>query len=173
MSNGDSRTKLIERLFAEHRSGLRAFFYRRVRSKPSVPDLVQEVYARLLRVDDHGAIRNPEGYLYTVASNLLGEQAVLEQRARTHDEVDAPHVQPELAHTLSYEDQIDADKRAQRLREVVSQLPPKCRAAVFMKYQHGMSYEEIATQLGLSTHMVQKYLGRALAHCRRRMASMR
>lgn len=173
MSDGNGQLALIERLFTQHRTSLRAFFYRRVRSKLSVPDLVQEVYVRMLRVKDGDAIRNPEGYLFTVATNLLSEQAVLDQKASSHDDLDGPKVQNELASTHGFEDLIDTEKRVRRLREVVAQLPPKCRAAVFLKYQHGMSYQEIATHLGLSTHMVQKYLGRALAHCRRRMASMR
>lgn len=172
MTDGKN-TALIEELFARHRVSLRTFFYRRVRSKLSVPDLVQEVYVRMLRVKDSDAIRNIEGYLYTVANNLLCEQAVLDQRQSTHEDLDAVTVQPKLAHAPGFEEQVDTDRRVQRLREVVAQLPPKCRAAVFLKYQHGMSYEEIATHLGLSTHMVQKYLGQALAHCRRRMASMR
>jgi DNA-directed RNA polymerase specialized sigma24 family protein len=43
---------------------------------------------------------------------------------------------------------------------------------VHMKYQHGLKYDEIAQHLGISSHMVQKYLGMALAHCRRRMARL-
>jgi RNA polymerase sigma-70 factor (ECF subfamily) len=65
---------------------------------------------------------------------------------------------------------VDLQVRIKRLRDVLAQLPPKCRAAVYMKYRHGMSYQEIAEKLGVSDHMVQKYLGQALAHCRRRMA---
>jgi DNA-directed RNA polymerase specialized sigma24 family protein len=42
-----------------------------------------------------------------------------------------------------------------------------------MKYQHGLKYDEIARQLDISPHMVQKYLGIALAHCRRRMAGLK
>ncbi|MEA3198388.1 MAG: hypothetical protein QOF32_2440, partial [Gammaproteobacteria bacterium] len=63
--------------------------------------------------------------------------------------------------------------RVVRLREVLAQLSPKCRATVHLKYQHGLSYQEIAERLSVSPHMVQKYLGLALAHCRRRMARMR
>jgi hypothetical protein len=35
----------------EHRSALRAFFQRRIRSKADAPDLVQEVYLRMLQTD--------------------------------------------------------------------------------------------------------------------------
>ena len=73
---------LVERLFAEHRRALQAFFYRRIRTKADAPDLVQEVYVRMLRVSDIHAIRDPERYLYTVASNLAKEYAVLELLTR-------------------------------------------------------------------------------------------
>jgi hypothetical protein len=81
---------LIERLFSQHRNALQAFFYRRVRTKPEVPDLVQEVYLRMLRVKDIDAIHNPEGYLYTVASNLLTEHAVLDRRQAAATDLDQP-----------------------------------------------------------------------------------
>src|SRR3970282_2753016 len=75
----DSRKGLVDRLFAEHGRALQAFFYRRIQTKSDAPDLAQEVYVRMLRVSDTDAIRNPEVYLYTVASNLVKEHAVLER----------------------------------------------------------------------------------------------
>jgi len=91
---------LIERLFAQHRSALQSFFYRRIRSKPDAVDLVQEVYVRMLRVNDTDAIRNPEGYLYTVANNLAIEHAVLERRHSKDIDFDQPVVEAELLELL-------------------------------------------------------------------------
>ena len=76
----DRAKMLVERLFAEHRSALEAFFQRRIRTKSDAPDLAQEVYLRMLRVSDADAIRNPDLYLYTVANNLVKEHAVLDRR---------------------------------------------------------------------------------------------
>jgi RNA polymerase sigma factor (sigma-70 family) len=168
----ENKKAMIARLFAHHRGALQAFFYRRIRTKHDVGDLVQEVYARMLRVNDTDGIRNPEGYLYTVASNLLREHAVLDRKPSSADDND-PFERLELATSPSFDEFFDTELRVKRLREVLTQLPPKCRAAVHMKYQHGMSYQEIADQLRISPHMVQKYLGQALAHCRRRMARLR
>jgi RNA polymerase sigma-70 factor (ECF subfamily) len=169
----EQKKALIERLFSQHRNALQAFFYRRVRTKPEVPDLVQEVYLRMLRVKDIDAIHTPEGYLYTVASNLLTEHAVLDRRQAAATDLDQPAIQAELSRSVGFEELLDTQARVRRLREVLEQLPPKCRAAVFMKYRHGLNYQQIAEQLGVSDHMVQKYLGQALAHCRRRMARLR
>jgi RNA polymerase sigma factor (sigma-70 family) len=169
----EQKKTFVERLFAEHRNSLQAFFHRRIRAKQDAADLVQEVYLRILRVKDADAIHNPEGYLYTVANNLVYEQSVLHRRQGTSVDPGEPQVDSELARPAGFEELFDLDARVSRLAEVLAQLPPKCRATVHLKYQHGLSYQEIAERLEVSPHMVQKYLGLALAHCRRRMARMR
>jgi RNA polymerase sigma-70 factor (ECF subfamily) len=84
-------------------------------------------------------------------------------------DVDDPLVQEELAELPGFAGQLDAEQRIKRLSEVLHQLPPRCHAAVVMQYWQGLSYEEIAGRLGVSTHMVKKYLSQAMVHCRRRM----
>ena len=167
-----SRKALIERLFSAHGSALQAFFRRRIRSKIEASDLTQEVYLRMLRIDDAKVIHNPEGYLYSVASNLVKEKALLDRRssAATSGDVQLENL---LSNLPSSEEFFDADTRARRLREVLLQLTPRCRAAIVMQYRHEMSYQEIAERLGVSTHMVKKYLAQGLALCRLRMERLR
>jgi len=168
----EANKTLVERLFSEHGGALRAFLYRRVRKHPDAAELAQEVYVRMLRVTDMDSIRNPEAYLYTVASNLAKEHARNERRDAAALDVDDPLVQEQLAELPSFGGQLDHEQRIRRLREVLQQLPAKCQAAVVLQYWHGQSYEEIAQRLGVSTHMVKKYLSQALLHCRRRMARL-
>lgn len=168
----DPRKGLVERLFAEHGRALQAFFYRRIRTKSDAPDLAQEVYVRMLRVSDIAAIRNPELYLYTVANNLVKEHAVLDHRRACSVDLDEATVQQQLGELPAFDGQLDTTQRVTRLRTVLAQLPPKCRAAVVLYYRHDLSYQEIADRLGISSHMVKKYLAQALGHCRRRMARL-
>jgi len=168
----DLKKGLVERLFAEHGRALQAFFYRRIRTKSDAPDLAQEVYVRMLRVSDMAAIRNPELYLYTVASNLVKEHAVLDRRRASSVDLDEATVQQQLGELPAFDGQLDTTQRVTRLRTVLAQLPPKCRAAVILYYRHDLSYQEIADRLGVSSHMVKKYLAQALGHCRRRMARL-
>jgi RNA polymerase sigma factor (sigma-70 family) len=164
----EPRQAFIERLFARHRDALQAFFYRRIRTKPDAADLAQEVYLRMLRVSETDAIRNPEAYLYTVAANLLKENAVADRRQMQFLEAEDA-----AQDTSSVDGSLDTSRRIERLREVLRQLPPKCHAAVLLQYRHDLSYQEIANRLEVSPHMVKKYLSQALSHCRRRMASLR
>jgi RNA polymerase sigma factor (sigma-70 family) len=166
----EAKKALIERLFTAHRGALQAFFYRRVRDRADATDLAQEVYARMLRVRDMDAIRDTEAYLYTVASNLAREHAARDRRRGVAVAVEDATVQEELAELATFDSQIDVAQQVKRLREVLRQLPAKWHAAVVLHYVHGLSYQQIAQRLGVSPRMVKKYLGRALGHCRRRMA---
>jgi RNA polymerase sigma factor (sigma-70 family) len=168
----ETKNTLVARLFAQHGGALRAFLYRRVRRHPDAAELAQEVYLRMLRIADMETIRNPEAYLYTVASNLAKEHARHTRKDGAALDVDDPVVQEQLAELPNLAVELDDEQRIARLRQVLQQLPPKSHAAVVMQYWHGLSYEEIAQRLGISTHMVKKYLSRALVHCRRRMARL-
>ena len=48
----------------------------RLRNVHDVPDLAQEVFLRLLRVERHETIRNPEAYLFTVASHVIHQHTL-------------------------------------------------------------------------------------------------
>ena len=168
----ETKKSLVERLFTEHRGALQAFLYRRVRGHPDAAELAQEVYVRMLRVPDMSTVRNPEAYLYAVASNLAKEHAHRSPQNSKVLDIDDPLVQEQLSELPAFGGDLDGERRVDRLREVLNQLPPKCRAAVVLQYWHGLSYEDIAERLGVSTHMVKKYLSQALLHCRRRMARL-
>ena len=162
----------VERLFARKRDALQSFFYQRIRTKSDAADLAQEVYLRMLRVSDIDAVRNPDAYLYTVASNLPKENAVVDRRQAVATGLNAVDGALQVGDWPDIVASIDLPVQLARLKEVLLQLSPKCCAAVVMKYKYQMSYEEIAKRLEVSPRMVKKYLTQGLGHCRRRMARL-
>ena len=108
--------------------------------------------------------------MYTVASNLVKEYAVLDRWRASNVNVDVASIQQRLGELPTLDGQLDVAQRVARLRTVLGQLSPKCRAAVILQYRHGLSYQEIGERLDVSPHMVKKYLAQGFAHCRRRMA---
>src|SRR5271169_6096637 len=172
MAAAEPKPSLVGRLFAEHRAALQSYFFRRIRSKADAADLAQEVYVRMLRIGDPGAIRDPVSYLYTVAHNLVIENAVLDRRTTSGIDIDALSAQEQLWTLPAFDGDLDATHRAARLRVVLKQLRPKCRAAVELRFTHDLSFREIALHLGVSPQMAKKYVAQGLSHCRRRMAAL-
>ena len=172
MAVPDPKPSLVERLFAEHRGALQTFFQRRIRSKADAPDLAQEVYVRMLRISDQEAIRNPVHYLYTVANNLVKEHAVLDRRRASGIDIDEAPAHEQLETLPEFDGDLDTTRRVARLGVVLKQLRPKCRAAVELRFTHGLPYRAIAMHLGVSPQMAKKYVAQGLSHCRRRMARL-
>jgi len=165
-----SRRGFVERLFAEHGRALQGYLARRLRTKADAPDLAQEVYLRMLRVSDPDAIRNPQLYLYTVASNLVKEHAVVEQREANRLDLDETSLQQRLGELPALDNELAAKEMTAGLNAALECLPSRWRIALILQYRYGLTYQEIADRLGVSSNMVKKYLAQGLGHCRRRMA---
>jgi RNA polymerase sigma-70 factor (ECF subfamily) len=172
MAATEAKPSLVERLFTEHRSALHAFFRRRIRTKADAADLAQEVYVRMLRIRDQEAIRNPVHYLYTVANNLVKEHAVLDRRQASGIDIDEAPASEQLETLPEFDGELDTAQRIARLGIVLQQLRPKCRAAMELRFTHGLSFREIAVHLEVSPQMAKKYVAQGLSHCRRRLAAL-
>lgn len=161
------RQAFVAGIAAHHGKRLRRFLAARLRDTSQAPDLAQEVYLRLLRVGQHDLIRNPEAYLFAVASHLLHEQRL--RRAAAPIVVEIDDVFADL-HTAAEDDpmlQAETQQRVRELERVIGKLSPKAQAALILHRRDGYSLEEIGEQLGVSRPMAKKYLAKALVHCRR------
>jgi RNA polymerase sigma factor (sigma-70 family) len=145
---------------------LRRFLSVRLPNAADVPDLAQEVFLRLLRVDGSESIRSPEAYLFTIASHVIHQHAV--RRSSEPVSVDISEVFPELR-TSSHDDPPDQVAHAQRLDElerILEHLPARVAAALVLHRVAGYSVQEVGDQLGVSRETAKKYLARAVEHCR-------
>jgi RNA polymerase sigma factor (sigma-70 family) len=157
----------VATIAARYGRRLRQFLSVRLRNVQDVPDLAQEVFLRLLRVERHDAIRNPEAYLFTVASHVLQQHAL--RRSTDPVFVDITDALSELALPEGDDPAAKADnaERMEVLERALAQLPPKVGAALVLHRVGGYTVQEIAEQLGTSRDSVKKYLMRAVKHCRK------
>ena len=90
----------------------------------------------MLRVKDPDSILNPEGYLFTVAGNLLKENAAVDSRQARAVDVEGggqkhrPHPRCEDSRSRRWM----ACDGLERLCVVLKELSPKCCAAVILQY---------------------------------------
>jgi RNA polymerase sigma factor (sigma-70 family) len=147
---------------------LHRYLLRRLRRPQDVDDLAQEVYLRLLRLDEAKCVEKPLAFLYGVAAHVVADfrlQANAEEVHLTFDEksVEERSERPaeiwpdELAERIALERHLDW---------ALKQLPPTQAAVLLAHKRDGFSYEEIAKRLKLSVNTVEKYLTQAKAKLR-------
>jgi len=152
--------------FLQFRAGLQRFLMRRLHDAHDAQDLAQETYLRLLRVERGDLVRNPQAYLYRIASNLVYEFRLRErQEAVTFDSLALEHA-AEHPQELRPDEATERIMSEEQLQAVLMQLSPIYRAILLLRKHEGQSYPQIAATLGISVHTVKKYLARAVAQCR-------
>lgn len=145
---------------------LHRFLKLKLSNTADIPDLAQEVFLRLMRVQNHAEIRSPEAYLFTVASHVVHQHS--QKRAAAPETVDITDVFTELQ-LVSGDEPFERLTVAERLRDLeraLEQLPPRVAMTLILHRLVGKSIEEIARELGVAEITVKKYLARALLHCR-------
>jgi RNA polymerase sigma-70 factor (ECF subfamily) len=164
----DAQT-LVVNLVASHGAQLQRFLFARVRNYADVPDIVQEVYLRMLRIPHIDSIRSPEAYLFTVAQHVV-QQHTLRQSA-TPPSMELAQMLNSPAATSGADPalELDAHQCLERLQVALDELSPKARATFMLHRREGLSFNEIAVRLGISRPMVKKYLMKALMHFRERL----
>lgn len=172
--SADSSREFVAAMEKDHGRALRRFLASRMRSAAAdVPDLVQEVFLRLLRIADHESIRNPRAYLYTIASHVLHQytlrQAVTAQPDAFMDisaEIEAS-IDDDPAETAQLEQRFEA------LGHGLEQLSPRAYATLIMYRCEGATLEQIGERLGVSRIMAKKYLMKAMTYCQQQLDETR
>ena len=161
----EQRHGFLERLFNEQSVGLRKYFRHRIRKSADIPDLVQEVYVRLLTVKDPKAIRRPVSYLYSVASNLLREYRQRERRFVNLSDLDEKTANKLLGELPSLDGELEVIQIRNRLDSVIARMPEKIGTAMTLKYRHGLTHFEIAKAMHISSSSVKTSLATGIAIC--------
>jgi RNA polymerase sigma-19 factor, ECF subfamily len=162
--------QVLERLYREHGSALRAFLWGRVSSQSDAEDIIQEVFSRLARLDGLkeklAADRSDNrAFIFTAANNYIVDQErrkTLERRylSTKHD----------LEHDTVLEITPEATAMARQelimVKQAIANLHPAWRRAFVLSRFDSMSYRQIAEEMNISVKTVEKYITRALAKLR-------
>ncbi len=167
MSAPSQQTATFEDIYhGEYQRLLRKL--RRKIGRDEAPDLVQEVFARFLRSKALDGVENPAAYLSRITRNLLIDRARRKQRGMpiffSLDEERGASSRPDQTW------RIEAIDLARLYRQTVRAMPPKTRRVFLMRRVKGMSYNDIAVELGIGVATVDYHMVQALARCRAAVA---
>jgi len=141
-----------------HQSALRARLRRIAPHSGELDDLVAEVLTRAYANPAWHSVDHGRAYLFTVARNLIIDQARREKIVSFVHVVELDLLRS--GHDL--ESQLCARDELRRLQALVDTLPRQCRRAFLLRRVHEKSVVEIADEMGLSVSTVEKHLGKAI-----------
>lgn len=156
---GDRRA--FDTLFTRYTPRVLTFLTRMVRDRGRAEELTQDVFVRIYNAASRYEPRARfSTYVFGIAHNLA-----LNELARAHrkyeqskgDLVDAAGADP----SASAEEKLDAEKTRVRLMKAVAALPERQRAALVLRSEQDLDYDEIAETLETTVSSVKSLLHRA------------
>ncbi|WP_095137071.1 sigma-70 family RNA polymerase sigma factor [Pseudomonas sp. Irchel s3a10] len=155
----------LDALFRAHYRWLCTYLRRQLHDAESAEDIAAETFAQLLQSPSVTAIREPRAMLTTIAQRLLYQRwrrADLERRHAQRIDVDV---------ATSPEDLAQLSETLKRLDHSLQRLPGKVRSTFLLARIDGLTYPQIAAELGISQRSVSVYMSRSQALCDRHSAN--
>ncbi len=151
----------FETLFRRYTPRLLGFLSRMVPERARAEELAQEVFVRVYQARGrYEPSARFSTWLFGIAHRLALNELALAYRARERPLDTAPEL-PHGEDEASLDDQLDARRRIELLREALVKLPERQRAALLLRSEQGLGYEEIGEVLGASVSSVKSLLHRA------------
>lgn len=141
-----------------------------LRGIQDVPDLVQEVYLRMLRAPDQGSILNLEAYLFTVAGHVVRQHLLRQSINGSVIDIVEAEADPELQSSAEDDPAARAEnaQRVERFVEhILARLPPRVAAALVLHRIYGYTLQETADQMGVTRETAKWYMAEAARRCLR------
>jgi RNA polymerase sigma factor (sigma-70 family) len=137
-------------------------YFRRQGIVEDAEDLVQEVFIRLAQSYARMRWDNPDGYVFTIASNIL-----IDYRRKGSSRGFGQH--DELSNELASlgenpENSLLNRDRIRQVVEALKSLHPNCYHSFILHRFENMPQTEIAKRLGLSVSTIEKHIMTALNH---------
>ena len=149
--------------FEQYRPVLHRFLVRRLHSTADAQDLAQDVYLRFLQIAQREAVREPQAFLYRLASNMVFELRVRQRNSPVSFDSELVAAQPEPPSESPSDDAFGLVSSAEQLDRVLNQLPKTYQTVLLLRKRDGLTPDEIAAKLGLTKATVYTYLIRAIA----------
>ena len=163
MSSGEALAQQqLHELYSDHHGWLNGWLRRRLSCPHNAADLAQDTFLRLLNGRETPCLREPRAFLTTIAKRVLAnhyrrqdiERAYLESLAALPEE----HAPSEETRAIILQTLLELDRLLDGLPRVVRQ--------VFLLVQlDGLTYAEVAAQLGISLSSVKRYQAKAALQC--------
>ena len=152
----------LSTLYSEHHGWLYGWLRGKLGNRADAADLAQDTFLRLLGKRDAAPLREPRGYLATIARGLLVDRYRRQALEQAYLEALAQQAEPVSmcaeTHAIIIETLLAVDR-------LLDSLGARTRAIFLLAQIEELSYADISRRLGVSLPTVKKHLVRAYTEC--------
>ncbi|PKV44699.1 RNA polymerase sigma-70 factor (ECF subfamily) [Janthinobacterium sp. 61] len=152
----------LSTLYSEHHGWLYGWLRGKLGNRAEAADLAQDTFLRLLGKRDAECLREPRGYLATIARGLLIDRYRRQALEHAYLEALAQQAEPVSmcaeTHAIIIETLLAIDR-------LLDSLGARTRAIFLLAQIEELSYVDISRRLGISLPTVKKHLVRAYTEC--------
>ncbi len=153
--------RAFEALFRRYSTRLVSFLARMVPERAKAEELAQDVFVRIYQARErYQPTARFSTYLFGIASNLALNELARAHRKRERPLPDDAEIRVAVA-APSAEDELAHRRTREQLEEALDELPARQRAALLLRVDEGLGYEEIAAALDTSVSSVKSLIHRA------------
>ena len=165
------RKRLVEQLFEEHAHALRVFLKGRLVPRDEIEDLVQDLFARLMKVrglEEKMSVSSGSNrsYLLTMANNLIVDMQ-RKERIRRDFAASQHGLEDGRVDERTPEEIVAAQLELEAMRAVIMEMRPRWRQAFVLHRFRNMSYEDISLHMGLTVKQVENCIAQAMKRIRK------
>lgn len=143
-----TREQFIEQAMAEFQSPLIGYATTILNDSDRARDVVQDTFIRLCQQDLTKVRDNLKSWLFTVCRNRCLDILRKEKHSRPLEEV---HWKKVAGPGQQPDEHADFEERLSRVMKLLDRLSDNQREIILLKFQQGLSYQEIQTITGLSS----------------------
>lgn len=152
----------VESLYQAHHSWLTGWLRRKLGCPDSAADLAQDTFIKVLTAREPPMIIEPRAFLTTLAKRVLFNHYRRQDLERAY--LDTLAQMPDMV-APSEEDKAIILQTLMELDELLDGLPRQVKRAFLLAQVDGLTYPQIAAELGISVATVKRHLNKAAMRC--------
>ena len=159
---------LFNRLFESTKDKLYSFVLKHTRDRHQTEDILQHCYMKLWEHLGEVDVTRIENLLFTYARHAIIDQV----RKKQASIITFKNVEEDQLVNYAAENELTNAELNKQVVALINRLPPKRKQVFVLVREYGMSYDEVAEQLGISKLTIKKHMNEALRFLRHEAAGL-
>jgi len=163
LKNGDPLA--FDQVYELYSHKLFSFVFKILKNEVEVDDIVQEVFVKIWesrhKLQDYKSLNS---YIFTIAYNNSID--LIRKRISSNDYLEHLKYSASINFTPTFISQIEFNELNSHVEKLIANLPDRQKQVYLLHRVEGLTYPEIAEQLGISKNTVENHMVKALKYLR-------